>query len=399
MTFVVLSAPCFADYDDGRKYSVALEDCQDVFFSSHETELLEVMQNAADEIGANIGVVLANSLNGLSEEQYSKTFLESSFGSYSSSIVLMLAEQGSGDEDWIYATGPAYDVYKTQFDNIFDAVYYGLDSGVSPNYDAAIKQFCGYLVSNKDGYSKSDADYGGITYLAELTDYQNALSASEKEELLEVIQSTADNIGANIGVVLSDSLNGKSESSYTDDFLKDNFGWDSSSIVLMLVKKGTGNQDWISTSHHAYDIYNPQLDDIFDAVYSGLDSGSGPNYPAAIRKFCAYLESHKTGYNTGGNADFHFGMGHLILLASAAIISCVIVSVHSSGYKKKKPISARTYIDNSRTNFIQRNDIFIREFTTSHRISSSSSGGSGHSGGGGGHSRSGGHGGGGGRRR
>ena len=398
VVLAVMSLTCFAA--NGDTYRAALEDYQHGLSSDDEAELLDMMYEAADDIGMNIGIIIADDLGGISEEQFCEDFAAAYFGSSGSSIVLLIAEEGSGDYDWIYTTGKASGVYDKQQDKIFDAVYYGLDSGVSPNFRAASEQFCRYLVENSGGYSGADpGDYSNIQFKVTLDDYQYALSSSEKAELLEVIQSTADEIGANIGVVLSDSLDGKSESRYTDDYMFGQFGEDSSSIVLMLVKEGTGNQDWISCNKHAYDIYGSQIDEIFDAVYRGMDSGNNPNYPAAIKKFCSYLESHKTGYagSSGGSFGFHFGMGHLIMLAIALVLALVVVNTHAAGYKKRAPISARQYLVNDRTKFTLRQDIYVREFTTSHRISSSSSGGS-HRGGGG-HSRSGGHGGGGGRHR
>ena len=153
-------------------------------------------------------------------------------------------------------------------------------------------------------------------------------------------------------------------------------------------------------------------------MYRGLDSGSGDNYPLAIEYFCSYLRNNRTPYAGGDyNIDYdydgyyddyddgnriYFSATHVIALIIAAIIACVTVNCISAGYRKKTPISARAYVENNMTKFTGRSDVFVREFTTSQRISSSSSGGGGghrSSGGGGGHSRSGGHGGGGGRRR
>ncbi len=226
--------------------------------------------------------------------------------------------------------------------------------------------------------------YGSGFYRGVIEDYQNALTSAEEQELLGVIQSAADNIGANVGVVLSDSLNGKSEEKYTDDYMYENFGRESSSIVLMLVKEGSGNQDILAFNEHAHDVYDSQYEDIFDAVYSGMDSGNYPNYPAAIKNFCSYLENNKTG--NAGSVEFHFGMGHFIALIFAVVIPLICVNTYAAGYKKRVPISARQYMDGSRTNFTLKQDMFVREFTTSHRISSSSSRSSG-----GGHRSSGGH--------
>lgn len=400
VTFAALSAQVSIVYGSSSCRGV-IEDNQDALSADEESALLDIMYSAADDIGMNIGVLISDDLGGVSETQSCEYFADAYFKG-GSGVVLLITAEGSGDTDWIYCTGDARDIYEQQQEHIFDAVYYGLDSGVSPNYKAAVEQFCDYLTNNRNGYTGMEPeDYDGIQFGAVLTDYQDALDTSEERELLEVIQSVADNIGANVGVVFSDSLNGKSESKYTDDFLDENFGADSSSIVLMLVREGSGNQDWISCTKHAYDIYCSQIDDIFDAVYYGMDSGISPNYPAAVREFCNYLENHKTGYAGSESASFsfHFGMEHIILLVVLILIPLIGVNAYAAGYKKRAPISARQYLDANRTAFTLRKDMFVREFTTSHRISSSSSGGHRGGGGGGGHSRSGGRGGGGGRHR
>lgn len=386
LAFVVLAAMslnCFAA--NGNTYRAILEDYQHALSSEEESELLDMMNDTADDIGINIGIIIADSLGGIDEERYCEVFVESYFGKRGDSAVLLLAEEGSGDYDWIYTTGKAQSMFDSRQDDIFDAVYYGLDSGPSTNYKAASEQFCRILASIA-GVNTDTPDNSGISYMASLTDHQNALSASEEKELLELLQTTADNIGVNLGVVLSDSLNGKTEEQYTDDYMYEQFGRESSSIVLMLVKEGTGNQDIIAFNKHAYDVYDSKYNAILDAVYSGMDSGISPNYPEAIRKFCSYLENHQTGYGTG--FEFHFGLGQIFMVVIAGLTALIFVSAHAAGYKKKAPVSARQYLERNSTNFTQRQDIYVREFTTSRRISSGSGG---SHGGGGGHSRSGGH--------
>lgn len=136
-------------------------------------------------------------------------------------------------------------------------------------------------------------------------------------------------------------------------------------------------------------MYNPRLDDIFDAVYDGLDSSGGDNYYAAVTNYCAYLRSHDS---VPPKVDIN--IGHVGGVIVALIIAVCVANSQAAKYKKRAPVSARRYMDGSLTRFTQRGDVFVREYTTSHRISSSSSGGSRHSGGGGHRS-----GGGGGRRR
>ena len=238
-----------------------------------------------------------------------------------------------------------------------------------------------------DAECSAEEDYG---YFGALEDHQDALSGEQAQELLDILDSTAREIHANVGVILGNaSLDGLSERSYAKEFHNRSFGEESNSIVLMLVKTGSHKQDQIYSSEHAYDMYNPRLDDIFDAVYDGLDSSGGDNYYAAVTDYCAYLRSHDS---VPPKVDIN--IGHVGGVIVALIIAVCVANSQAAKYKKRAPVSARRYMDGSLTRFTQRGDVFVREYTTSHRISSSSSGGSRHSGGGGHRS-----GGGGGRRR
>ena len=237
-----------------------------------------------------------------------------------------------------------------------------------------------------------DTDYG---YFGCIEDHQDALTDSQEAQLLTLLDDTARNIHANVGVIFADSyMDGMSEVSYAKSFLSRSFGEYSDSVVLMMVQSGSGKVDQIYATDAAYDKYHSKIDSIFDYVYDGFDSGSGENYYSAVTGFCDYLNSHPV-----NSTEFHLNTGNVGGIIIALIAAVVIANGHASSYKKKLPISARAYMKNDMTHFTERNDIFVREFTTSHRVSSSSSSSSGGHGGHGGRSGGGHHGGGGGGRR
>ena len=119
----------------------------------------------------------------------------------------------------------------------------------------------------------AEEDYG---YFGALEDHQDALSGEQAQELLDLLDSTAREIHANVGVILGNaSLDGLSERSYAKEFHNRSFGEYSDSIVLMLVQAGSGKVDQIYCTDRAYDMYQPRIDSIFDAVYDGLDSSGG----------------------------------------------------------------------------------------------------------------------------
>lgn len=119
---------------DIKRPSAMLEDYQHTLTGDEQSELLELMHDTADKIEMNVGIIIADDLGGIDEEEYCEVFAQAYFGEREDSVVLLLTEEGSGDYDWIYTAGKAINVYDNQQSKIFDAVYYGLDSGVSPNY-------------------------------------------------------------------------------------------------------------------------------------------------------------------------------------------------------------------------------------------------------------------------
>lgn len=252
-------------------------------------------------------------------------------------------------------------------------------------------------------------------YSASLADQRGELSEYQAGELFRLMQRTAEEIHANVGVVLPPSVGSGNEINYCESFLEQSFGRNDNSVVLMLIEDGTGEQDWIDTTGStARSLYGNRTDIILDSVYSsfdGLDSDGGNNYYAAIDKFCSTLssvynrpEDFETNSEYGAsfeshNIEFSLNLGTVVGLIIAAVIAIIVVSSMAAHYKKRTPISARAYIVNNMTHFTRRNDVFIREFTTSHRIDDDHQGGGGHHGGGGGGHSSSGHSGGGGRHR
>ena len=94
----LLSLACGAA--DIAPSKAALEDYQHVLSAEDEAELLDIMYDTADKTGTNIGIIIADDLGGIDEDEYCEAFAEAYFGSFGSTIVLLIAEEGSGDYDW-----------------------------------------------------------------------------------------------------------------------------------------------------------------------------------------------------------------------------------------------------------------------------------------------------------
>ncbi|MCH5324247.1 MAG: TPM domain-containing protein [Eubacterium sp.] len=393
--------------DSTSEYSVKLDDFDNCLNDSEERDLIDIMTDTAATIECNIGVVITADLKGMSSYDYAFDYLDTNFGAGSSSIVLLLCNDHV-NYDWIATDNRATDMFGSKSDRIFDYLYKGLDSS---GYYAAVNNFCAYLKNNGNSSGGNSNNSGsnnsgsssigsGGNFSVKLDDLDNCLNDNEKRNLINIMEDTAERIECNIGVVITADLKGMSSYDYSFDYLDSNFGAGSSSIVLLLCNDHI-NYDWIATDNRATDKFGSQTDKIFDYLYRGLDKSG---YYAAIDHFCTYLNNHNTVNGNdyfegpGFSLDFEPEAVFFILIFSFVIAFCFTKNA-TSKYSKKAPISAKTYLDKERTEFTLRNDIFVREFTTSHHISESSSGHhSGGRGGGGGRSRSG-RGGGGGRRR
>ena len=391
------------------KYEAKIFDLDDSLTYEQETELSALLAEAAELADCNIGVVITDDIMGMYPDAYTADMLNTTFGDESSSIMLLLCNDFDAEYnyDWIEMDGDAAEKYFDEFDNILAEVYIGLDKN---GYAGAVESFCGYFGAASENNTDETPDKSG--WQTELQDLDDVLTDKEEQELLAYMDLVAQDIECHVGVVITDDLNGMGDSEYADNFADESFGYGSDNIVILFCNDHI-HYDWISAYGKATDMYEPLIDDIFDRVYDGLDSGGGNNYYSAIQYFCSYLRDNQTTASSGNYDDYYsdnnyyyeddedFSIGSLLIPAGISIaIAAIAVSSTASGYTKKKPVSARSYMDSNRTKYTNRSDVYLRETTTHVRISSSSSGsrGGGSRGGGGGRSRSG-RSGGGGRRR
>lgn len=142
-------------------YKVALMD--DDFYDSdvgcltksQETQLLSLMQETADAIKCNIGIVITSDLHYMSDKNYVKNFHGTMFGEYSDSISLLLLNTHGNSayaryEDQIYYTDRAYDLFNKRLNSIFDRLYVPLDKN-SNDFYGACAAFCAALKSYGSG--------------------------------------------------------------------------------------------------------------------------------------------------------------------------------------------------------------------------------------------------------
>ena len=251
---------------------------------------------------------------------------------------------------------------------------------------------------------KKTGSYG--TY-AVLADYDNCLSESEEDELLEILHKAANQAKINVAVVITKDLEGRSDDGYIENFLKEQFGSNGGNSVGLLLLNRYGNPmyssytDVISSYGTADTKYRGKYNRMFDRIYDKMgdpigDPNSynvsthtygGYNYFKSVKEFANCVKRYgATGaaaipmfflnYITGNFMMFFGGLFVTI------IIALVIVSSKVNSYKRKATLSASSYMDRNATRVTRQVDNFIREYTTSHTHSSSSHGGGGHHGGG-----------------
>lgn len=146
-------------------YRAVLSDLDDKLTDAEETELLSLMQETANHIECNVGVVITDDLLGKSDSKYANDFLDECFTFGSSSIVLLYNNDKSNMNyvDWISTCGRGSDLYDSRIDDIFDDVYAGLDP--NDNYARSIRFFCEYLSEHDfdtSGYYDTDSPISAL---------------------------------------------------------------------------------------------------------------------------------------------------------------------------------------------------------------------------------------------
>ena len=273
--------------------------------------------------------------------------------------------------------------------------------------------FCGrtsYALSSVSTGESHPAKVTGTygTY-AVLADYDNCLTESEENELLEILHTAAEKAQINVAVVITKDLEGKTDDGYIEAFLQEYFGSNMGNSVGLLLLNRYGNpmyssyEDVISYHGTAYDKYHGKGNKMFDRIYDKMgdpignknaynDSThtyGGYNYYASVKEFANCVKRYgATGFAAIPMFFLNYITGNFMMFFGgtflALVITLIIVSSKVHSYKRKATLSAANYMDRNATRVTRQVDQLVREYTTSH-THSSSSGGGGHRSGGGGH--------------
>lgn len=249
-------------------------------------------------------------------------------------------------------------------------------------------------------------------YSVSLDDLDNCLTDMEENALRSKLRKTAEKIQCNVGVCITADLLGRSDVNFSNYYVDKTFGNATDSVALILLNrhgKYSGYVDQIRAEGKAQDMYSISCieNHLFPRIYNGLDDTSATSvgtpianaydgyssaqFYQAIVQYCNALVDYSNPATAfwASIGDFFASNGLTLVVAGvvAVIFSLIVSNSVKNGYSKKKPISAANYVDRRKTRVIRQADLFVREYTTSYRVSSSSGGrGGGGGGGGGGHS-------------
>lgn len=230
-----------------------------------------------------------------------------------------------------------------------------------------------------------------------VSDKEGYLSDSEFDDIVDTAEKLSDKTGYNVGIIITDDIGSKSPVAFSDDAYMDVFKKDSDGFMILL--NNDTYEDHISTSGNAILMYSDaRLMNTLDSAGSYLKE---EEFYSALKVMLTKLDSYydagvpaenegytKDDIKDATGQDF---LGRLInivhrlgiLFVIFIVVSIVTFLIVKSSYRFKTAESARTYVNKSETFFREKQDIYIREYTTSHKISSDSSGGGSRGGGGG----------------
>ena len=222
-----------------------------------------------------------------------------------------------------------------------------------------------------------------------IDDYAGYLTEGQMSELQQKAQELSDETDFNIGIVLTEDIEGKTPTAYADDIYDNRFGINTDGFLLLI--NNDTKEDWISTSGNGILYYSDnRIDSIHNSSKQYLIDGQ---YYQAVS---TYLDNFKYYYEKGipssnegyyvntdnGTLEKNRGVtaksvGMATLVAIITILITVFIIVRR--YKFHDNTLANAYLDRNESELRVKTDTFVREYTTSVHIESSSGGGGGSS--------------------
>ena len=129
-------------------YRAVLDDLDECLTPIEETGLLKAMREAAEDANCHIGIIITNDLEGKSDRKFADDYLDQTFGTGSTAVVLMLLNSHGNPAyenytDRISTSGEGRDKYDANINKMFDMVYDKLEkSDGSFDFYNGCLQFC-----------------------------------------------------------------------------------------------------------------------------------------------------------------------------------------------------------------------------------------------------------------
>ena len=270
------------------------------------------------------------------------------------------------------------------------------------------------------------AGFDGDTSDCRVYDEKGLFTEAELKKLDELVQETADELDMYVAIYLSDTARSEGVTQiFADEKYEELFEPNSDGVFYYMdLSEQYSAYDYISTSGKAILIYDDHIDSMLSSIFNYLPASGEPitadEISVGIEKICQTLRAYNREpknneyrYVEYNGTYVYYKDGQTVVssskppavrvrnalvfgLPSGLIVGLLFFFITKSNYKFKSSCSPHVYVSREETNFTQREDRFIRTYTTKTKIESSSSS---HGGGGGGsHGGSGSHGGGGGHR-
>lgn len=261
--------------------------------------------------------------------------------------------------------------------------------------------------------------FNGDTSKCGVIDDKNLFSEDKIEQLNKKIQNLSEELELYIVIYLSNTSRSISQTEYfADSKYFELFGEYSDGIIyyMDLSENPIEANDTIATQGKARLLYDDVIDPMFDVIFKYLPSTGETIYETeielGIEKICEQIEEY--GKNKPSVFDYAYSEKHgyyisykngktivssskppalqlkslIISLIAGTIIALITYLIVKSHYKFKSSCNPSIYASRDETVYKNKQDIFIRQYTTKTKIESSSGGRSG--GGGGGRSSGGG---------
>lgn len=303
MITLILSVSSTGSADTVAPYDIYLEDIYDVLTPEQRETVEKSMRKASDAARCDVGIVIETQKHETYPlYHYAEQYLTSAFGENADAALLVYnTEEKKCALTFSGKSKSNYDKYTAELSAAFNSYLIAFDE------TKAICTFCDKLAEHgetvysyeKFQNSSSELLTKGDKWKAALADYDDCLTDSEEEKILNRMASAAEKAECNIGLVITSDLNGYSDVRYVRAFADDCFGHGSDSITLMLLN---------TYGNPAYSYYEDQLDrmgaafkfdksaqKIFDRMYDALGKKPNENFYAAALAYCDAVEKYGSG--------------------------------------------------------------------------------------------------------